>query len=182
MTVNNKIEIEAFTKIQNLINYYIHGGPNVETPEQLAIGVHALLLEIGVELQNLHGTKTLESDIKIDFETAKIINNLDSNEAAVLPAEKLFKLLMSGRLGEAEKLIVSIIDLAGTRKKEFETNYPIELANKRHQKNRDRKQKAIDYYKATRNLYKSKDQAAEELAKRFPGLSAETYRDALKGI
>lgn|GEM_PF-4920869 len=174
--------IEVFVKIQNLISHYIQSDPNDETPEKLAIGMHALLLEIGEELQKINVIATTESNVKIDAQTAIIINNLDSNEAEVLPAEKLFKLLMSGRLEEAKKLIVSIIDLAEKRKKEFKKGYSTDLANERHKLNKDRKHEAINYYKANRGLYKSKDAAAEDLAKLFPGLSADTYRDALKGI
>lgn len=182
MRVNKNKGIEAFAKIQNLISYYIQSDPNDESPEKLRIGIHALLLEIGEELQKISATTTSESSVKIDAQTTKIINNIDSNEAAVLPAEKLFKLLMSGRHKEAEKLIVSIIDLAEKRKKEFKKGHSTDLANERHKLNKDKKYEAINYYKANRALYKSKDAAAEDLAKRFPGLSADTYRDALKGI
>jgi hypothetical protein len=179
---NKNKGIEAFAKIQDLINHYIQSDSNNETPEKLAIGIHALLLEIGEELQKINVTTATESIVMIDAQTAKIINNLDSNEAEVLPAEKLFKLLMSGRLEEAKKLIVSIIELAEKRKKEFKKGYATDLANERHKLNKDRKHDAINYYKANRGQYKSKDAAAEDLAKRFPGLSADTYRDALKGI
>ena len=182
MRENKNKGIEAFAKIQDLINHYIQSDSNNETPEKLAIGIHALLLEIGEELQKINVTTATESIVMIDAQTAKIINNLDSNEAEVLPAEKLFKLLMSGRLEEAKKLIVSIIELAEKRKKEFKKGYATDLANERHKLNKDRKYDAINYYKANRGQYKSKDAAAEDLAKRFPGLSADTYRDALKGI
>jgi hypothetical protein len=179
---NKNKGIEAFAKIQDLINHYIQSDSNNETPEKLAIGIHALLLEIGEELQKINVTTATESIVMIDAQTAKIINNLDSNEAEVLPAEKLFKLLMSGRLEEAEKLIVSIIDLEEKRKKKFKKGYSTDLANERHKPNKDRKYDAINYYKANRGQYKSKDAAAEDLANRFPGLSVDTYRDALKGI
>jgi hypothetical protein len=107
---------------------------------------------------------------------------LDLDDPNLSTVEKAIKRLAEGRFEAAVKLIEDAIILRDELEKQAIKNNASVIANKRHKTNNEIIEDALNFYKLYKDRYGSKDDAAEDLAEKFPPIKETTYRKHLKGL
>ena len=170
--------------IQTKLEKMIIAFGKIKKPEDIKyMGKKLWAFSLNYRLELLGHLNSSEAIKKqINAETTKMALEWDTDDASLAVEQKLMNRLARGDYIGAIKLAESNV-----RYKEKNYQNTVVTNNKKnakakHESNNTQKTKALAYYKDKRHLFSSKEDAAEELAKRFPPIKKSTYRRLLRGI
>ena len=166
--------MDAITKA--ILDNFAAKGKKYESPEVMGKKIWKAVAKGHQVGGGFRDVESAEADLK---GRAKALDSDDPNLSTV---EKVIKRLASGRYEEAIKLVEDMINSRSEQEKQAINNNACKIANHRHKSNNELIAEALEFYKSNKKRYPNKEQAAEDLAEKFPPIRQSTYRRHLKGL
>lgn len=164
------------TSFYSILDNFEKKGKRYESPETMGMKIWGAAVKMHQLASGFSDIKSAENDLR---GRAKA---WDSNDPNLSTNEKAIKRLADGRYAEAVKLIEDSISSRSQLQQQAVNDNASKIANQRHTPNNEIIETALDFYKLFRSRYANKEEAAEDLAEKYPPIKQSTYRRHLKGL
>lgn len=171
---------EPETILQKMLRDFAKETKNQERAEQKGKKLWQFVLNFRIEqLGHTKSSSSIKQQIVNDA-TKKALE-WDTDDASLSSEQKIMNRLAAGKYAQAVSLAESSLIVKEKNREKVISEYYASLTNAKHTSNNDLIKKALDYYKQKKHLFKTKDEAAIEMAKRYGPIKASTYRRYLRG-
>jgi hypothetical protein len=161
---------------QNILDNFANKGKRYESHETMGMKMWGAIVKKHQLDMGFPDIKSAATDLKARAQA------LDLDDPSLTTSEKAIKRLATGRFADAVKLVEDGINHRSEIEKQAVNTNASSIASQRHAPNNELIQSAIEFYKLYEGRYANKDEAAEDLAEKFPPIKESTYRRHLRGI